>query len=427
MPPEVKHEVKQALFRKVALERLSSPEQIDSLMRVITPKAWLTLLPVYGLIALALAWAWFGSIPTKVSGKCILLNSTGLAGITSSSAGRITSVTVHIGDTVKAGQEVALVAQPELLDRIEKAEQRLRELQAHYGVVSKFAAKGDELSAEALAQQKRNLESRLRVADEQGRVLGEREQTQIRLLEQGLITKQTLLQTQQERANLQLDAENFKNQIKELSLKKLENEKQGHVELATIESQVNEAKRSLDSLLTSKKLTTSLTSPFDGRVVEIKAGTGSLVAQGSAVMNIELANNGSGGLGAVIYVDSAHGKRIAVPMEAQITPTTVRREEYGFLRGTVDYVADYPATTQSMMLLLQNENLVRDLAGNAPPTEIRATLRRAANYSGYEWSTAEGGPVRIASGTLCNAEIVVQVQRPLSLVLPSFRKSLGVD
>ena len=38
----------------------------------------------------------------------------------------------------------------------------------------------------------------MRVADEQGRVLGEREQTQIRLLEQGLITKQTLLQTQQE-------------------------------------------------------------------------------------------------------------------------------------------------------------------------------------------------------------------------------------
>ena len=48
----------EALFRKVALERLSSPEQIDSLMRVITPKAWLTLLPVYGLIALALAWGW---------------------------------------------------------------------------------------------------------------------------------------------------------------------------------------------------------------------------------------------------------------------------------------------------------------------------------------------------------------------------------
>ena len=62
MPPEVKHEVKQALFRKVALERLSSPEQIDSIMRVITPKAWLTLLPVYGLIALALASTLIGCL-----------------------------------------------------------------------------------------------------------------------------------------------------------------------------------------------------------------------------------------------------------------------------------------------------------------------------------------------------------------------------
>ena len=71
-----------------------------------------------------------------------------------------------------------------------------------------------------------------------------------------------------------------------------------------------------------------------------------------------------------------------------------------------------------------------DLSQDLPDAvlaEIRAALRHAANYSGYEWSTAEGGPVRIASGTLCNAEIVVQVQRPLSLVLPSFRKSLGVD
>src|SRR6187399_2567538 len=36
---------KEKLFRKIALERLSSPEQLDSLMRVITPKAWLALLP----------------------------------------------------------------------------------------------------------------------------------------------------------------------------------------------------------------------------------------------------------------------------------------------------------------------------------------------------------------------------------------------
>ena len=94
-------------------------------------------------------------------------------------------------------------------------------------------------------------------------------------------SEQALLQTQQERANLTLDAENARNQIKELSLKKLGDEKLSRSELSTIENQVNEAQRALDSLLESKKLTTSLVSPFDGRVVEIKAGVGSLIAQGS--------------------------------------------------------------------------------------------------------------------------------------------------
>jgi HlyD family secretion protein len=162
-------------------------------------------------------------------------------------------------------------------------------------------------------------------------------------------------------------------------------------------------------------------------VVEVKAGAGTLVAQGSSVLNVELAGESSGRLQAVIYVDAAEGKRVAPRMEAQIVPTTIKREEHGFLQGVVDYVADYPSTTQSMMLLLQNENLVRDLAGTAPPIAIRAELQRGDNFSGYRWSSAAGAPVKIASGTLCHAEIVVQTQRPLSLVIPVLRKSLGVD
>lgn len=423
----MQQDVKQALFRKVALERLSSPEQLDTLMHVITPSAWLALAPLLGLIVLALFWGWFGSIPTKVDGKCILINPTGLADIASNSAGRITAVTVRVGDVVKAGQQVALVAQPELLDRIEKAEQKLRELQTQGRVVRAFSAQGVALGAEALAQQRRNLESRLSVVQQQARVAGEREKTQSQLLEQGLITKQTLLQTQQERANLLLDAENVSNQVKELSLKKLEGDKVSRNEVATIENQINEAQRTLDSLLESKKLTTSLASPFDGRVVEIKAGAGTLVAQGSSVINVELTAGNSSQLQAMVYVNAAQGKRVAPRMEAQIVPSTVKREEHGFLRAVVDHVAEYPSTTQSMMLLLQNENLVRDLAGTSPPIAIRAELQRADNFSGFQWSSAAGAPVKIASGTLCHAEIVVQKQRPLSLVIPILRQSLGVD
>jgi hypothetical protein len=49
---------------------------------------------------------------------------------------------------------------------------------------------------------------------------------------------------------------------------------------------------------------------------------------------------------------------------------------------------------QSVVMLLPNANLVRDLSRMSPPTEIRAALQRADDdFSGYPWSSWPGAPV----------------------------------
>lgn len=68
------------IYRKVALERLSSPEELDSLMQVTTPKGWLALLSLGLLILVALLWGIFGRIPTKVFGQGIILERRGETG-----------------------------------------------------------------------------------------------------------------------------------------------------------------------------------------------------------------------------------------------------------------------------------------------------------------------------------------------------------
>ena len=40
------------LFRQESLERLSSPEQLDQMMRVVSPKAWLPLTTIGFLVFL---------------------------------------------------------------------------------------------------------------------------------------------------------------------------------------------------------------------------------------------------------------------------------------------------------------------------------------------------------------------------------------
>lgn len=421
MPP------KDDMFRKVALERLSSPEQLDQLTRVVTPLGWLALVPLLALIGLAIAWGWFGRIPTKVFGKCVLINPVGLADVTSLSTGRVTEVLTRVGHTVKVNQVVARVAQPELADRIEKAESRLRELEAQGSVVRTFSGRTSDLSAQTVVQQKQLLDAQLLALQERGRNFKQRLDTQQQLLDQGLITRQQLLQTRQEQQQAELDAENVRAQVRQLDLRRLETAKQGQNEVANIQSQINEARRTLESLNESRKQMTAVLSPYEGRVVDLKTAVGSLVGPGSSLITVEKTSTGAGTLQAVVYVPAADGRKVQNKMTAQITPTTVKREEYGFIFGEVAYVSDYPATAQSMMLLLQNETLVKQLMGEAPPTEIRAALIPAKNLSGYRWTSPAGPPVTVTSGTLCSAEIVVSEQRPIELVIPAFKKTVGID
>ena len=68
-----------SVFRKSSLEQLSSPEQLDQLMRVATPKGWVVLFALLALIGVAIVWGIFGSVSVTVQGNGILMKSGGIA------------------------------------------------------------------------------------------------------------------------------------------------------------------------------------------------------------------------------------------------------------------------------------------------------------------------------------------------------------
>ncbi|MCP3871222.1 MAG: NHLP bacteriocin system secretion protein, partial [Gammaproteobacteria bacterium] len=53
-----------AMFRKKALKKLSSPEQLDELLKVTTPHGWLALLALCAIVITIVLWGIFGRIPT---------------------------------------------------------------------------------------------------------------------------------------------------------------------------------------------------------------------------------------------------------------------------------------------------------------------------------------------------------------------------
>jgi hypothetical protein len=103
--------MKRSVFRRAALERLSSPEQLDQLMQVTTPKGWLALLALCGLLVGAICWALWGEASEQVWGYGILLRAGGVTNLEARVSGLLTEIYVDIGDEIKDGQVVARIVE----------------------------------------------------------------------------------------------------------------------------------------------------------------------------------------------------------------------------------------------------------------------------------------------------------------------------
>ena len=107
-------------------------------------------------------------------------------------------------------------------------------------------------------------------------------------------------------------------------------------------------------------------------------------------------------------------------MAVQVAPTSIKREQYGFMIGQVDSVAEVPSTAEGMMRILKNRQLVQQLSRTYAPFEVVVSLERDADTpSGYRWSTSRGPEVEINVGTLCLGEVITRRERPINLLLPA--------
>lgn len=413
------------IFRKVALDRLSSPEQLDQMMQVTTPRGWLGLATLGALVVVAGVWSVAGSIPERVQGQGILLRSGGIFAVEAISDGSVTDLAVRVGDVVTEGQVVARLAQPDLADRIRQARARVAEQEAELNRVTDFGTRDLGVQGRRLAQQRANLEQSIEAANRTLQALEERRRNEEALLRQGLITRQTLLATTQQVEDAREKARSARAELAQLQVQELQSRNETGTRRQQAEVALSQARRELASLEDQLRLSSEVTSRYTGRVLELMAEQGSVVTRGQPVLTIDLTGKSVKDLEVVVYIPSLHGKQVRPGMEIQISPSTVRREEYGYLLGKVTYVSDFPATPAGMRRVLKNDQLVTALSGEDAPYEIHADLipdPDARNASRYRWSSSSGPPIRIQSGTLANASVVVERRRPIFMVLPPLRR-----
>jgi HlyD family secretion protein len=412
------------IFRKVALERLSSPEQLDQLLQVTDSKGWLALIAVATLLATALGWGIFGSVPTEAAGTGILIRRGGVSDLVSAGSGQVAEVLVRVGDTIEKGQVVARVRQEALLRQIRDTRAKLADQRTAYQEMLRSAEEQKRLGKRDLEQQRANLERSIAALSKNAALLEERVAAEEKLLQDGLITKQAALTTQQslntardQLASQRLDANG-------LELKRLTSEQQLDQQLEARRTTIQDLEIQLHEANAKLSEDVAVVSPFAGRVLEQMVDRGDVINPGTPILSVEVQ---SAELMAVLFVPASAGKQVQAGMPARISPSTVKKEEYGYLVGRVTWVAAFPSSSRGMVRLLGNEALVTKLMQEGPPIQVNVTLAADARTpSGYRWSSSTGPPGKISSGTLADGSVVVRLDRPLSLVLPTLREKLGV-
>ncbi|NTW83137.1 MAG: NHLP bacteriocin system secretion protein [Chlorobiaceae bacterium] len=366
-------------FRKEALKKLSSPDDLDRLIPVTDRRGWIALLSAAIFILAMTAWVIWGKIDTTVEGQGITMGAETVQSISSRSAGTVTDFNLKDGQTVQEGEILAIIEQPEL----------------KHEFLSAFSAYEFQLSHQAekrsfLKRQIALLELKAARVDEQP-------------------GKPTM--NKRTRASTEQSVMELKN-----SLYKLDND-------------LADAERNLEKSRENYKWRSTVISPVTGMVTEIKVTNGQPVSPGIELLQVEpFINNKSGDIKLDLYIASGNAKKIRKGMEAYIAPSIVKPEEYGYIVGKVLYISEYPVSVQSIAAEIRNEELARKFVLSSPPYKVTVKLLRdRSNSSGFRWTSGRDPRTTISSGILCSGKIVVEEQSPIELIIPMMKNILFPD
>ena len=99
---------KASIFREKSIQRVTSPEQLNDYVRIVTPGVWFTVIAIVVFLAGLFVWATFGHIDSTVTTAGIVENGTITVYIGEDKIDK-----VDIGDNIKVNDKTFSVSEVE--------------------------------------------------------------------------------------------------------------------------------------------------------------------------------------------------------------------------------------------------------------------------------------------------------------------------
>ncbi len=528
-------------FRQKSLERLSSPDKLDELMQVISPKGWWWVGSLGFVVFAILCWAIFARIPLTVTGQGILVFPRKVTSIQSLASGRLIDLKASLGQKIQKGQVIAVIEQAELSQEFKQQERELEQLKKQFNRENKLqdlqnkqdidsinqqrdiyqrqvneavyfgnVLKNQSLASlrsqkkdyqqqiqqisttgiqvikdnrQAIEAQRQSLQEQLKNAYSTLKNLQAIYQKQKELREKELITVNIILQTEQQILQTldkistinsqfkQLDSqesqlkqseinnhnkiESLKAQIQQLVIQEdqieekfIQNQqninqiKTKLVELKSQETEIdlNNQKNSdqqndqivklqyeIEQLKLKMNDQVYIKSSYNGTILGLEVQPGKLIEPGQNIVRI-MRSDVQDNLECFTFLKIGDGKQVRQGMKAEITPTSVKKNDYGGIIGKVTIVSPVSVTIDEISRAIGDQQLAQSLTADNHTIGVKISLEPdPKTYSGYKWSSRGGPTMKISQGTTTITEITVEERAPITFVIPLLKSLTGMN
>ena len=99
------------IFSKEALNKMRSPEKLDTVLPITDPISWLGLIAIEVMVISIILWSIFGSFTVKVDGMGLIIDSKGIVNLTSTYGGKLDKLYIYPGKIIKTGEPIAHIVQ----------------------------------------------------------------------------------------------------------------------------------------------------------------------------------------------------------------------------------------------------------------------------------------------------------------------------
>ena len=330
----------ESMYRKVALERLSSPEDLDALLRIADSRAWFAMIALFLLLFAASIWTFTGTVVSTASGVGVIAKGGGVFNIVAGATGFVVTVNAKAGDSVHRGDVLATIAQPILFERVKSLELALAEAQQSLSSTARTSETSTGLQIGAIEQRHSALNGQLAELREEQQITIARVKDAEQLQQKGLLTTPQVLELKEKVTGINDQMTNMNVEIKQLNSQEYGVRAQPQKEIEAVQERVNSLSSELAAARAELAQAQTVISPDDGEIIEREVDPGSMVSAAQPLLSVQRSRDN---LEVIAYVPSLDAKSMNTGMDAQISPSNIRREEYGFINGRVMYVAQFPS------------------------------------------------------------------------------------